>query len=801
MRIVYFLSGMPGSGKSTMISKNELDGLTLSLDSLRKIYSGLSTNQDGMITLSQEQNDFVFNRFLEALDFRLELGAPIIIDNLNPSLKDIESSLKLIKKYDYDYKIVEFPLEDLDFYLKRNSGREAYKRLSENKLEKLHSIFKSRNFNPESIISIADFEKEICATPEDLIRDVSHYNKIHFIGDLQGCYTPLKEYFTKEEINENDLYVFLGDYIDRGIENAECLEFILEHLYSPNFIFIMGNHEENLYRYSNNLKKQASDDFIVNTLPALSEANIDKEKMKEIYKGLKLFEFLQFKDKKLFISHGGLPTVPEKPRMLNYNDYLRGYGPYNFNIDERFDKLNKGNEWYQIHGHRNFHKLTFNSYEKSFALEADIEFGGNLTILRLDESGFEGIYINNKVFNRDAVLEFEEKSNMFTKKTTVNNLTSFIKNKVNCKKSGLETIQDLRTNNSVKEYISEVHPHISSFEIDQGSFSNENNETIIKCKNIIYNNKTGDIIARDFDKMIDLKETSLISLENYLSMPLNLFQKENGSLGILGYDSETNTLIFSSKFNKGKKEDNFENLIKQQLTEGELEYLKIFANRHNVSYLFEVNDSLNDPHIIKHDEQKAILLSVVKRDLTYSEMNYDNLISLSIEIKGLQIKKKSLSLNDFKSLKGFIKSVDNESAFETKRKIEGFVIQDSKLNMVKFKVPYYNFWLQINSFVDKINNRKETGEIFNIEEQVNDNNLIQAKDKVFAINFLNYFNDLPMDKKKNNIISLRCDFMDINKNKKLLVKKNKPWKIDKKKLIRSRGDVLWANIVHWCFFL
>ena len=75
--------------------------------------------------------------------------------------------------------------------------------------------------------------------------DFSEYKKIHHIGDIHGCYTVLKEYF-KDGLKDDELYIFLGDYIDRGIENAKVLKFLLEIYKKPNVILLKGNHEVHL---------------------------------------------------------------------------------------------------------------------------------------------------------------------------------------------------------------------------------------------------------------------------------------------------------------------------------------------------------------------------------------------------------------------------------------------------------------------------------------------------------------------------------------------------------------------------
>lgn len=56
--------------------------------------------------------------------------------------------------------------------------------------------------------------------------NLSKYRKIHHIGDIQGCFSILKEYL--QELEDDECYIFLGDYIDRGIENGKVLKFLLK---------------------------------------------------------------------------------------------------------------------------------------------------------------------------------------------------------------------------------------------------------------------------------------------------------------------------------------------------------------------------------------------------------------------------------------------------------------------------------------------------------------------------------------------------------------------------------------------
>ncbi|MBC7863971.1 MAG: serine/threonine protein phosphatase [Bacteroidia bacterium] len=66
---------------------------------------------------------------------------------------------------------------------------------------------------------------------------------IYAVGDIHGCFTALVRIFNSLEIGKDDKAIFLGDYIDRGHNSKEVIEWMLEKSTNPNFIFLKGNHE------------------------------------------------------------------------------------------------------------------------------------------------------------------------------------------------------------------------------------------------------------------------------------------------------------------------------------------------------------------------------------------------------------------------------------------------------------------------------------------------------------------------------------------------------------------------------
>ncbi len=70
-------------------------------------------------------------------------------------------------------------------------------------------------------------------------------NKIFAIGDIHGCLDKLEELIGKIPVDyQKDQLVFLGDYIDRGKDSREVVDFVisLKNKFS-NIVYLMGNHE------------------------------------------------------------------------------------------------------------------------------------------------------------------------------------------------------------------------------------------------------------------------------------------------------------------------------------------------------------------------------------------------------------------------------------------------------------------------------------------------------------------------------------------------------------------------------
>ncbi|WP_410317464.1 metallophosphoesterase [Klebsiella pneumoniae] len=67
------------------------------------------------------------------------------------------------------------------------------------------------------------------------------WRNIWVVGDLHGCHTLLMNELERVHFDPLcDLLISVGDLVDRGAENVECLELIA----MPWFMAVRGNHEQ-----------------------------------------------------------------------------------------------------------------------------------------------------------------------------------------------------------------------------------------------------------------------------------------------------------------------------------------------------------------------------------------------------------------------------------------------------------------------------------------------------------------------------------------------------------------------------
>jgi serine/threonine protein phosphatase 1 len=69
------------------------------------------------------------------------------------------------------------------------------------------------------------------------------------VGDIHGGLKGLEQVLEKVQPTYEDLFIFVGDYVDGWSENAETVSFLLNFSETYQCVFLRGNHDELVYDF------------------------------------------------------------------------------------------------------------------------------------------------------------------------------------------------------------------------------------------------------------------------------------------------------------------------------------------------------------------------------------------------------------------------------------------------------------------------------------------------------------------------------------------------------------------------
>ena len=149
------------------------------------------------------------------------------------------------------------------------------------------------------------------------MKNLFGYSRVLAVGDIHGMYKKLIKLMDKIHFSpEEDLLVFLGDYVDRGPDSGKCLQYVydLQQTCPDSVVCLMGNHEVMMSSYFmkkngsyHNLIVDYADSWLENggfaTMKQLNELDIEtKEKLITWASNLPV----QFRYQEFFFCHAGI---------------------------------------------------------------------------------------------------------------------------------------------------------------------------------------------------------------------------------------------------------------------------------------------------------------------------------------------------------------------------------------------------------------------------------------------------------------------------------------------------------------
>lgn len=668
MRILLLMRGSPGCGKSTWIEQNGLKPYTLSADDIRLLCQSPLMQVDGNYAISQANDNVTWKTLFNLLEVRMQKGEFTVIDATNSKTSEMNRYKNMCETYKYRMYCVDFTDIPIGEVKRRNSLREPLKRVPDEIIDKMYSRFITQKI-PSGIKVIKPNELDSIWLKK---LDISEYKRVHHIGDLHGCNTVLQKYLSDNGgIKEDEMYIFTGDYIDRGIENAELVKFLISISNRKNVLMLEGNHEKWLWLYANDCVAH-SKEFELITKPALDKAQINKKDIRQLYRKFGQCAYYTYGDKTFLVTHAGLSTIPNNLSFVATDQMIRGVGNYNDaeKIAETFVKTTS-NDVYQIHGHRNLKDLPIQTNERVYNLEGKVEQGGFLRCVQIDKDGIITVEVKNEIYKTPEIKEQENVTNS----------------------SIADTIISLRSNKYIQE---KKFGNISSFNFTKRAFYDKAwDEQTTQARGLYIDTIKGKVVARAYNKFFNINErpeTKFDMLQHKLCFPVTAYVKENGFLGIVSYNEYEDDLFIATKSTvDGQFSEWFKNMLYSKINNDNIERMKTFIKENDVSFVFECVDVINDPHIIEYPDSKLFLLDIVKNDINFSKFEYEDMIMIANKF-GLIPKEKAFEIANWQDFFDWYYDILEEDYEYKGRKIEGFVIEDAVGYMTKLKLSYYNFW-------------------------------------------------------------------------------------------------------------
>jgi tRNA splicing ligase len=315
-------------------------------------------------------------------------------------------------------------------------------------------------------------------------------------------------------------------------------------------------------------------------------------------------------------------------------------------------------------------------------------------------------------------------------------------------------------------------PHVVSFNFTKNIFYEQSwDDVVVKARGLFINHRTGEIVARSYDKFFNVNErdeTKPETLYTTLQYPVRAWRKENGFLGIAGYDAETDSLFTASKSTSaGEFADMFREILfkhlEGQVPNGRLKLARDLRDM-EASLAFEVIDPVRDPHIVEYGETKVVLLDVIRRSTDFEKMD-DRDRERFAKKYGFETKKLEATLPNSIAITEWSRRM----GMDMNKLHEGWVLEDAKGFQWKQKSPYYAFWKWMRSAVDAAVRSMQNGQEPNIQRYID-----QAETRGLdflredARNFLEWAVGWDREElEAQSIIALRRKWMDEGKPRNL----------------------------------
>lgn len=672
MRTIFLLRGCQGSGKSSLISQWDAENNTLSFDKFRELfYSVRSVADHGRTSTTGDTQTFekeIVRACMSAAESRMYNGDTLFIDNMNLTNKDIAPWKALADKFFYTLYIVDVQGDASDAELLRRNGHRGKKMLPPEAI--LRTAQRSRNslaYLKDNYTVISPNEVSSLLSPANFTVDASRFDKTIIIGDVHGHIETLVKLLEPYGgiDNENNLYIFVGDLIDRGPDSVGVVELI-----SPwkrnNVIVCEGNHEQNMRHVLKHTSKTRFSQTRASREQFLSRGwtkeDIENKLLSPLVPAVVILN-APVTNGEIVVSHAGFDTGANG-ELINSAITRGPITEFTYGTSSR-DKVYRGHSSYestidsylawttiprimQVHGHRNVQQDGTYPWNVGhiFNLEAGVTAGGCMRALVLSDQGMEKVEVRTPDTPADTP-------------------------KV------LLTEEDFASSELIRS--KDCGQGITSYNFTRDAFRTQQwTEASLRARGLFM--RDGAIVGRGYDKFFNMGELNGYTRDEILEqfeLPVTISRKVNGFLGIMFVvDGELKLFSKSGPTDYSRAAWDLLNL-----SEDEQKKLKGILSAHNASMTLEIVHP-RDPHIVQEDPG-GYILDVIRNDFDYTPLD---------KVRG-HIENMHISSLKPKNLRVLHTRADVDNALskaESTRDDEGIVLRDARGKMSKVKANHYS---------------------------------------------------------------------------------------------------------------
>ena len=298
------MRGTIGSGKSSLVTKLDLDDYTISNDKIRVMLGSRELTPSGF-RLPHSVNKQTYDIAHSLLEERMKRGEFTVVDAVNSDFNSCKYYIDLANKYRYEiaYYQMETSLKEC---LKINKNREYFKQVAKGKVVELYKKIDKSNLPIRRIYDINKYVDEV------KVFNLDNYKKVIIIGSLNGNFDRLDKILA--EFNADIKYIFLGNYFNNidlcGDKKSYWLDRLIELSNRENVIMLEGSRDSLLADKFRN----------------------------------KLLDCCLFKisNSIYFCNSGGLPYMPERLNLISSYQLINGACDNPTSLWEMNSSKNKG---------------------------------------------------------------------------------------------------------------------------------------------------------------------------------------------------------------------------------------------------------------------------------------------------------------------------------------------------------------------------------------------------------------------------------------------------------------------------